>query len=184
MKRPARKAIPLEVKVRACLHRLNMGSQAEAVIQTAKRTSTLKGQLLPILLSMLGFDPRKKVHWDHSPALALRERRPDGTYIPDDLDPAHLYPMTPEAHARKTSGSAPGEGKATVANSDQHRIAKTTRLEKKRMMTEREANAIIDTALRDDAVKYAQDRPAPYAPKSKFPQGRKMQSRPFPKRKR
>lgn len=176
MKRPARRAVPLEVKIRACLWLLdapkmelrfwpntgdmiaNVNLAHDAVIAAARRNGLTKSQFETALLVAMGFDPDKPIHWDHSPALGLRPVNTAGDdYTPPQLDPRHLYPMTPEDHARKTSGAAPGEGKATTANSDLSKIAK---------------------------VKRILDREASPAPQKRQWPARKMQSRGFEKRRK
>ena len=77
---------------------------------------------LKVALRQLGF---KKPELDHDPALGLRERTPDGKYIPDEHDPDHLVWREAEDHAVKTRGNG-----ATTAGSDVHVIAKTKRLAK------------------------------------------------------
>jgi len=62
---------------------------------------------------------------DHDPALGLRDRSPDGGYIPHEHDPDYLVWRDAEEHAVKTRGNG-----ATTAGSDVHRIAKVKRLSK------------------------------------------------------
>lgn len=50
---------------------------------------------------------------DHDPALVLRERSPDGNYIPDECDPEYLVWRDKGEHATKTRGHD-----ATTAGSD------------------------------------------------------------------
>jgi len=78
-------------------------------------------------LDALGFGPDDKIEWDHEPALGLRERTPDGGYIPDANDPRYIRPRRKEEHAVKTRGNG-----ATTAGSDVHRIAKVRRIIRKR----------------------------------------------------
>lgn len=77
---------------------------------------------LKVALRQLGF---KKPELDHDPALGLRERTPDGGYIPDQHDPDYLVWRDAEEHAVKTRGNG-----ATTAGSDVHVIAKVKRLSK------------------------------------------------------
>lgn len=89
-----RKAIPVGVKLHACL-------------------------------LLLGFSEKEiaaGLHWDHHPALGLREVK-DGVMIPAPNDPRYIRPMRQADHRTKTSGT-----KATSAGSDQHIIAKVKRL--------------------------------------------------------
>lgn len=65
---------------------------------------------LKVALRQLGL---KKPELDHDPALGLRERTPDGGYIPDEHDPDYLVWRDAEEHALKTRGNG-----ATTAGSD------------------------------------------------------------------
>ena len=65
---------------------------------------------LAVALRQLGF---VKPQLDHDPALGLRERAPDGGYIPDEHSPDHLVWRDAEEHAVKTRGNG-----ATTAGSD------------------------------------------------------------------
>ncbi len=75
---------------------------------------------LKVALRQLGF---AKPELDHQPALGLRERTPDGGYIPHEHDPDYLVWRDAEEHAVKTRGNG-----ATTAGSDVHAIAKVKRL--------------------------------------------------------
>ncbi len=77
---------------------------------------------LDAALLQLGLDPAT-AECDHHPALGFRERTEDGRYLPDERDPRYLVWRASEAHAEKTFGT-----KATTANGDLHRIAKSKRL--------------------------------------------------------
>jgi hypothetical protein len=79
---------------------------------------------LKVALRQLGL---KKPELDHQPALGLRERTPDGGYIPHEHDPDCLVWRDAEEHAVKTRGNG-----ATTAGSDVHRIAKVRRIIRKR----------------------------------------------------
>lgn len=65
---------------------------------------------LQVALRQLGF---KEPELDHDPALGLRERTPDGGYIPHEHSPDHLVWRDAEEHAVKTRGNG-----ATTAGSD------------------------------------------------------------------
>lgn len=80
---------------------------------------------LAACLDALGFAPDAEIEWDHVFALGLRERTPDGGYIPDANDPRYIRPRLKEDHAVKTRGNG-----ATTAGSDVHVIAKVKRLSK------------------------------------------------------
>jgi hypothetical protein len=54
-----------------------------------------------------------KPQLDHDPALGLRDRTPDGGYIPDEHDPDYLVWREKDEHAIKTRGNG-----ATTAGSD------------------------------------------------------------------
>ena len=115
-------------------------------------------------LIALGLDP-KDVHYDHQPPLAMREYNPEtGEYSPVENDPHHLVPLSTKAHKEKTSGP---KAKATVADTDIHKIAKMKRL--RALMALRDAD--IDTSDIPEVTEF-----------NKFK--RKMPSRPFPKRKK
>lgn len=70
-----RKAIPLGVKLHACL----------------------------LLLGFTDEDIAGGIQWDHQPALAFREIV-DGKMVPDPNDPRYIRPMKRDAHKVKTSG--------------------------------------------------------------------------------
>ncbi|RRY08876.1 hypothetical protein [Brucella anthropi] len=70
----------------------------------------------------------EQVEFDHDPALALREVDPaTGDTIPPQNDPNHIYMLTIDEHRTKTFGRG-GTKRATVADGDVHKIAKTKRL--------------------------------------------------------
>lgn len=95
--REVRKAIPLHVKVKAAL--LAAGFTWEDICTPGA------------------------IHWDHDPALGLRERKGRTKFVPDQLDPRHIVPMLRAPHREKTVG-----GPATVADGDIHKIHKAGRL--------------------------------------------------------
>ena len=87
---------------------------------------------LEVALRQLGLDP-KTCQLDHDPALARRLRNEDGTYFPDANDPKYLVWLDPETHKLKTFGKS----KATTSGSDIGEIAKTRRLEDRRLGIEK-----------------------------------------------
>lgn len=129
-----------------------------------KRHKPTLRQKLDTALLQLGLDPAR-VRLDHTPPLALRERTPDGGYIPAENDPRYMQFLSIEAHAVKTTGRRGTSG--TVADGDVHKIYKAARLAKKHVAV------AMDNALAQIT-----------AAKSKFPPGRPIQSRPFQKRKK
>lgn len=216
MKRPARKAIPLEVKIRVCMVRLGLietiHDSSAWTLRRLRDGGIARQAALDVLLITMGFDP-DHVQWDHSPPLGLRTLNDAGDdYVPPQLSPYHLYPMTTDEHRRKTSGAAPGEGRAHVADSDVHKIAKVKRLSNrffaggKRLdnngdgyprVTVGKGFAIVEGAyhegsLYDTLTQADVDRKvdgalgtAPKKPwRNPFPKGRRLQSRPFQKRRK
>lgn len=62
----------------------------------------------------------RKVHWDHEPALRLRDIAADGSdYLPPQNDPDYLDALCPEAHHAKTHGTG-----ASTAGTDIGKIKK------------------------------------------------------------
>jgi hypothetical protein len=68
---------------------------------------------LAACLDALGFEPGEKIEWDHTFALGLRRRLPDGSYDPPANDPRYIRPKRIGEHAVKTRGNG-----ATTAGSD------------------------------------------------------------------
>lgn len=141
---------------------------------------------LDAALIALGLDPRA-TQFDHDPALGLRPLNEDGTdTVPPQLDPKHIVPRSTPAHRTKTTGTPPGQKVVHVANGDQHKIAKAARLERARRADLAEGRFGYTTVRLD--TKDGQGIVSEYQPvtaKAKrvaFPPGRKMQSRPFPKK--
>lgn len=63
---------------------------------------------------------KTNTHFDHEPALRLREINADGTdYIPPQHDPDYIDARCPESHAAKTHGTG-----ATTAGTDIGKIKK------------------------------------------------------------
>lgn len=61
-----------------------------------------------------------KVHWDHEPALRLRDVSPDGSdYIPPQNDPDYIDALCPASHHAKTHGTG-----ASTAGTDIGKIKK------------------------------------------------------------
>lgn len=141
--RPKRKAIPMRVKLAACLR-------------------------------LLGFEPGARIEWDHTPALGLRPVNADGTdYDPPQLDPKHIEPKLHEPHKLKTNGRR-GESDLSIdSNSDKARIAKAKRLETAREASKAFYRTMVEANEQSSVVKLE---------KSRWPQGRKIPSRPFQKR--
>lgn len=136
---------------------------------------------LDAALIALGLDP-KAVQFDHSPPIALRQVNAAGDdYVPNQLDPRHIVPMSTAAHRTKTSGTPPGQKVVHVADGDQHKIAKADRLERARRLMEADNAAALEMYRADPL---APVRTSPGVPRSAWPKGRKMQSRPFPKKAR
>jgi hypothetical protein len=126
---------------------------------------------LEACLLALGFTESQfaDVQWDHDPPLGLRGVNADGTdYIPPQNDPKHIVPRLRTDHKVKTTGRS-GESKLSVSgNGDVSRIAKAKRLA--------EAQETVRKILAGEKW-----REKPERPKSKWPQGRKIPSRPFAK---
>jgi hypothetical protein len=80
---------------------------------------------LAAALRLAGLDPAEAIEWDHDPPLGLRERTPEGGYIPDANDDRYIVPRQKKEHREKTNGTG-----ATVADGDIHKIAKAKRLAK------------------------------------------------------
>jgi hypothetical protein len=163
----ARRHIPLRIKLMAAL--LTAGVEPEIAAYAVKGTPTSKrGEALKrVLRDMLGLNP-DDIQIDHQPPLALRDYdETTGLYDPDELDPAHLVPMSTADHRRKTSGHAEGEGFATVAGSDIHAIAKAKRV----------LRSQIQHRQRLDYETVAERE---Y--RARWPAGRKIRSRGFQKR--
>jgi hypothetical protein len=105
---------------------------------------------------------------DHSPALELRPVE-NGQHVPHQHDPRHLYWMVRKDHKLKTNGRRGESDLSLDPNSDKARIAKAKRLEKARA----EMLSVESRVERGERKK----------PKSQWPQGRKLQSRGFAKKK-
>lgn len=99
------------------------------------------------------------IEYNHRPALALREYDEDtGLYQPDENDVRYLFAEIKEHHREGTSHP---RGPHTSIDSDQHAIGKVRRTKKKGLGT-------VDKGPK---------------PASKWPKGRRLQSRGFEKRK-
>lgn len=96
--RPARKFIPIGIRLQACLYMLGFDPMNE------------------------------KIEWDHNPALGLRAVNADGTdYEPNQLDPRFIRPMRKADHLAKTTGRR-GESKfSSSGGGDTSRVAKARR---------------------------------------------------------
>lgn len=93
------------------------------------------------------------IEWDHVGALALT----------GDDDAANFQPLCRGCHGVKTNGR-PG---ATSAGGDKHKIAKTRRLEKRRLAVAEDPGIVLPPATKRRT--------------STWPQGRKISSRGFAK---
>lgn len=82
---------------------------------------------LEVALRQLGIDPAT-ARLDHRPPLALREKTPDGKYIPDERDPLFMQWLSDEDHHLVTFGTPKGQKRVSAAGGDIHKIAKVTRL--------------------------------------------------------
>ncbi|MGE0231733.1 MAG: hypothetical protein AB7O39_03420 [Flavobacteriaceae bacterium] len=130
------------------------------------RKSIPLGVRLHSVLLLLGYTDEEitggGIQWDHCPALGLRfVDRDTGEMIPAPNDPRYIRPMRTAEHRVKTSGT-----KATSAGSDIHAIAKAKRGAKKQARHLAAVNAKHD----DEAQE-------PPRPRSKWPRGRKLQSK-------
>ena len=146
--------IPLKVRVQVVKRMLrSSGRTAEAlVIDNVCRTLSDR---IAWGLSAMGLSGAEL---DHNPALALRRRRGTGkdtVYSPAANNPNFLEYRLDDGHLEKTTGRKPGaERTVTSKGSDRWLIAKFNRLEGR-------------TKKR---------------PRTKWPKGRKLRSKPFPKR--
>lgn len=101
-----------------------------------------------------------KIHWDHEPALRLRDISPDGTdYVPHQNDPAYLDALCIPAHKAKTNGFG------TTAGCDTGKIKKERKRNKPPKVKKRWAS-----------------RPMQSCGKM-LPKGHPLRSRPFQRRK-
>lgn len=173
--RPARRGIPPRTKLAATLIRVGMAPEIAVWLSGRVPWAAVGRVLLESLLLDLGIEDAE---FDHDPPLGLRAVNAAGDdYDPPQLDPKHIVPRRKVDHRTKTSGTPPGQKVVHVADGDQHKIAKAARLEAKRLADEGLAR------LRNAAEEAGADMPKGW-PRSSFPKGRKMQSRPFPKRAR
>lgn len=103
--RPKRKQIPVYVKRLVCER---MGGKCPCGC----------GQLV-------SWRPKTDTHFDHEPALRLRDILPDGSdYSPAQHDPKYIDARCSASHRRKTSGTG-----ATTAGTDVGKIKKLRRYE-------------------------------------------------------
>lgn len=107
-------------------------------------------------------DPGQPIDWDHYTPLALS----------GDHHYTNLRPLHRDCHRKKTSGT-----KATSAGSDIHKIAKVKRIAKGKMAVVKPLACDCGVSPNGKCVCASGPRT-----KRKWPKGRKMQSRPFPKR--
>lgn len=167
--RPKRKAIPERVKLASTLIAAGMHPAAAADL-AARLGPGARGVVLSTLLGVLDV---ADAEYDHSPPLGLRPVNAAGDdYDPPQLDPRHITPRAKADHRTKTSGTPAGQKVVTVANGDIHRIAKAKRLEEARLT--RFEHTEVRMVLGEGEQSRKQSQP--------WPKGRKMQSRPFPKK--
>lgn len=106
--RPPRRAIPVRIKRQVC-ERQNFLCRGDCGRPVDPR-------------------PRRQTHFDHSPALRLRDISLDGRdYIPHQHSPEHIDALCPECHHAKTRGTG-----ATTAGSDIGKIKKERHREDRR----------------------------------------------------
>lgn len=67
----------------------------------------------------VSWKPKTNTHFDHEPALRLREVSSAGDYIPGQHSQAHIDAICPESHHAKTHGTG-----ATTAGTDTGKIKK------------------------------------------------------------
>lgn len=121
-----RKAIPLGVKLHACMALLEWPTwRIEANLKRGRHTQSMTVRIHSCL-RLLGFseaDIKAGIDWDHQPALGFREIV-NGVMTPAPNNPYHIRPMRRLEHKTKTSGRK----NVTVAGSDQHMMGKVRRL--------------------------------------------------------
>lgn len=139
MNRPKRKAIPLHVKLNACLRLLGFDPEAD------------------------------EIEWDHTPALQLRPVDATGAdYDPPQLDWRHIEPLKKADHGVKTTGRK-GQSKLSVSGEgDVSRIAKAVRLEAARFAREQSFRAKV-LGVAPDALPLKRSRPKAKIPSRPFP---------------
>jgi hypothetical protein len=120
------------------------------------------------LAGFMGCQPNE-LDLDHTPALGLRPVE-NGQHVPHQHDPNHLEYLYRPKHLVKTNGRRGESDLSLDSNSDKARIAKAKRLEKKRV----ESSPELDKALK---ILLKQKPPAKKTPPSRWPKGRKFQSR-------
>jgi hypothetical protein len=124
---------------------------------------------------------RAGVEFDHTPPLAMREVRPDGTdWIPSQHDPRHLTPRLKAQHREKTHGRR-GESKlSSTGDGDQSRIAKMKRLQEAEEARSRDfaRKLFPKTYATIDRARAEFEGPTSSPPARP---ARKIPSRPFPK---
>jgi hypothetical protein len=136
--RPPRKAIPVRIKRAVC----------------ARQGGLCKcGCGQPV-----SEKPRTNTHFDHEPALILRDVNRSGTdYVPPQHSARHIDARCPLSHKVKTSGSG-----ATTAGTD---IGKRKKERKRRRCTPKKRIASVGFRSKFHGIK------------SRWPAGRKMQGR-------
>lgn len=82
-------------------------------------------------LIRLGIDP-KKVEYHHDPPLNSRYIDEDGNYVPDELDPRYIVPMSKEEHRARTPDDIKRVAKVKrMGRKEQEHIDRILSVEKK-----------------------------------------------------
>jgi len=180
--RPKRKAIPLRVKLASAMILVSERDGGRGICDAAiafadgVKNDEQRAVAVAALLLALGIPDAE---FDHDPALGLRGLNDAGDdYEPPQLDPLHIVPRGYVDHRTKTSGTPPGQKVVHVANGDVHKIAKADRLEKARRAMEVDNAAALRSYSTDPL---APVMTSPGVPRSAWPKGRGIQSRPFRK---
>lgn len=135
--RPKRRAIPKRIKRKVCREQAGICAGFGCI-------------------ALVSADPRMNTHFDHEPALRLRNVRSDGKdYIPPQHSPHHIDARCPPCHHAKTHGTG-----ATTAGTDTGKIKK-----------ERKRAKAIAQALGLEGM------PKTKWPKRAWQKGRKMNSK-------
>lgn len=90
--------IPLKVRVEVAFRQMFLKDMA-GLVDARLRARPDRERLDEAIHALFG---KARVHLDHCPPLMLRERRRDGTYVPDANDPEFLVYRSKEDHRTKT----------------------------------------------------------------------------------
>ncbi len=123
-----------------------------------------------IIRHILGFlFNGERVALDHNPALILRDFNPrTGKYNPDANDPDHLIYRVVDDHHRKTNVAGDGALRSDTAE----------RVHRRRLDKNRDAREAIRAGQPKRRARIDRTKiPFKFGGKSKFPKGRKLQSR-------